>query len=68
MVTEDVKNEGINFERLNRNRTGEIWVSGNGGLQTFQDQVMEFAKGVGTTERPIAIQMISWFLPAITVA
>ena len=47
-VEEAVKNAGINFESLNRNRIGVIWGSGNGGIQTFQEQVMEFAKGDGT--------------------
>lgn len=47
-VEEAVKNAAINFESLNRNRIGVIWGSGNGGIQTFQDQVMEFAKGDGT--------------------
>lgn len=39
---------GIDFEKLNCNRIGVIWGSGNGGIQTFQEQVMEFAKGDGT--------------------
>jgi 3-oxoacyl-[acyl-carrier-protein] synthase II len=32
----------IDFEKLNRNKIGVIWGSGNGGIQTFQDQVEEF--------------------------
>ncbi len=47
-VAEAVKHAGINFETLNRNRIGVIWGSGNGGINTFQQQVMEFAKGDGT--------------------
>lgn len=47
-VEEAVKNAAIDFKTLNRNRIGVIWGSGNGGIQTFQDQVMEFAKGDGT--------------------
>ena len=42
---EAIINAGIDFERLNRNRIGVIWGSGNGGIQTFQDQVEEFVKG-----------------------
>ncbi len=38
-------NANINFEHLNRNKIGVIWGSGNGGIQTFQDQVEEFVKG-----------------------
>jgi len=41
---EAIKNAGINFENLNRNKIGVIWGSGNGGIQTFQDQVEEFVK------------------------
>lgn len=47
-VEEAIKEAGIDFSVLNRNRIGVIWGSGNGGIQTFQEQVMEFAKGDGT--------------------
>ena len=47
-VEEAVKNANINFENLNKNRVGFIWGSGNGGIGTFQEQVMEYAKGDGT--------------------
>lgn len=43
-----VKNAAIDFDQLNRNRIGVIWGSGNGGIQTFQEQVTEFVKGDGT--------------------
>ena len=44
---EAIKNAGVNFDILNKNKIGVIWGSGNGGLQTFQDQLIEFAKGNG---------------------
>ena len=44
---EAIKNAGINFDTLNKNKIGVIWGSGNGGIQTFQDQLIEFAKGSG---------------------
>lgn len=47
-VEEAIQHSHINFENLNRNRIGVIWGSGNGGIGTFQQQVMEFAKGDGT--------------------
>ncbi|RYD95678.1 MAG: beta-ketoacyl-[acyl-carrier-protein] synthase II, partial [Sphingobacteriales bacterium] len=47
-VDEAVKTGGIDFESLNRNRIGVIWGSGNGGIGTFQQQVLEFAQGDGT--------------------
>jgi len=42
---EAIKNAGIDFEKLNRNKIGVIWGSGNGGIKTFQDQVEEFVNG-----------------------
>lgn len=47
-VEEAVKNANINFDRLNKNKIGVIWGSGNGGISTFQQQVTEFAQGDGT--------------------
>ncbi len=47
-VAEAVKNAEIDFEKLNRNRIGVIWGSGNGGMGTFEQQVTEFALGDGT--------------------
>ena len=37
-----IKNAGIDFSTLNKNKIGVIWASGNGGILTFQDQVEEF--------------------------
>ena len=47
-VDEAVKNAGIDFEKLNTNRIGVIWGSGNGGINTFEEQVTEFVQGDGT--------------------
>ena len=38
-----IKNAGLDFSTLNKNKIGVIWGSGNGGIQTFQEQVEEFA-------------------------
>ncbi|CAD5283553.1 MULTISPECIES: beta-ketoacyl-ACP synthase II [unclassified Imperialibacter] len=38
----------LNFEGLNRDKVGVIWASGNGGLLTLQENIMEFALGDGT--------------------
>lgn len=43
-VDEAIKHAGIDFERLNRNRIGVIWGSGNGGIQTFHNEVVEYTK------------------------
>lgn len=42
---EAIMNANINFEQVNKDKIGVIWGSGNGGIQTFQDQVEEFVKG-----------------------
>lgn len=45
---EAITQAGIDFEQLNRNRIGVIWGSGNGGIETLQDELLEFANGDGT--------------------
>lgn len=42
---EAIKHADIDFEKLNKNRIGVTWGSGNGGIITFQDQLEEFVKG-----------------------
>ena len=42
---ESIKSARIDFEKLNRNKIGVIWGSGNGGILTFQNQVEEFVNG-----------------------
>src|SRR5690554_7031647 len=41
-VDEAVKQVAIDFESLDLDRVGVIWGSGNGGIQTFEDQLKEF--------------------------
>lgn len=60
-VDEAVKNANIDFESLNRDRIGVIWGSGNGGIQTFQDSMMEFCDGDGTP------RFSPFFIPRILV-
>ena len=45
---EAITNSGLNMEKINHDRAGVIWGSGIGGLQTFQDEVSNFATGDGT--------------------
>jgi 3-oxoacyl-[acyl-carrier-protein] synthase II len=45
---EAVKDAGISKENVNPDRVGVIFASGIGGITTFQDDVMEFARGDGT--------------------
>src|SRR5690606_14349113 len=60
-VDQAVKDAGANFEELNVNRIGVIWGSGNGGIQTFQDQMKEYCDGDGTP------RFIPFFIPRILV-
>ncbi len=43
-----VQNAGISKDNVNPDRVGVIFASGIGGLITFQDEVMNFARGDGT--------------------
>ncbi|PRD46681.1 beta-ketoacyl-ACP synthase II [Sphingobacterium haloxyli] len=45
---EAVKDAGLEFDNLDRNRIGVIWGSGIGGLTTFTEEVANFSKGDGT--------------------
>ncbi len=45
---EAVKDAGLDFSKLDTSRIGVIWGSGIGGLKTFLDEVMAFAKGDGS--------------------
>ena len=45
---EAVKDAGISKETVNPDRVGVIFSSGIGGLVTFQEEVINFAKGDGT--------------------
>ena len=45
---EAIKNAGISKETIDPDRAGVIFSSGIGGLITFQEEVMNYAKGDGT--------------------
>ncbi|RYD96200.1 MAG: beta-ketoacyl-[acyl-carrier-protein] synthase II, partial [Sphingobacteriales bacterium] len=48
VATEEAVNDaGFDFETLDKDRVGVIWGSGIGGLETFQQEVMEFSAGNG---------------------
>lgn len=60
-VEEAVKRAQIDFDDLNKNRIGVIWGSGNGGIQTFQNQMMEYCHGDGVP------RFTPFFIPRILV-
>ena len=42
-VEEAIKNSGLLLEKVNKDRIGVIWGAGIGGLETFQNEVLNFA-------------------------
>ena len=60
-VEEAIKHGNIDFDKLNKDRIGVIWGSGNGGIQTFQDQTKEYCDGDGTP------RFTPYFIPRILV-
>ena len=45
---EAIEDSQANFDQLNVNRIGVIWASGNGGIGTFEDEVLKYGNGDGT--------------------
>lgn len=48
VATQAVTDAGLSSENVNVDRAGVVWGSGIGGIQTFQEECMAFAKGDGT--------------------
>lgn len=46
-VYEAVVHAEINFDKLNKDRIGVIWASGDGGVSTFEEQLSEYKLGNG---------------------
>jgi len=69
LVTTDeaVTDAGLDFEKEDRDRVGVIWGAGIGGLETFQNEVLNFAKGDGSPRfNPFFIpKMISDIAPGL---
>ncbi|MCH2223310.1 MAG: beta-ketoacyl-ACP synthase II [Crocinitomicaceae bacterium] len=60
-VDQALTNGDIDLESLNKDRIGVIWGSGNGGIQTFKDQMEEYCAGDGTP------RFTPFFIPRILV-
>src|SRR6187402_952459 len=58
---EAIKDSGLELDKIDKTRVGVIWGSGNGGFQTFQNEIMEYAKGDGTP------RMNPYFIPKVLV-
>lgn len=58
---EAIRDSGLDLEKINKERVGVIWGSGNGGFSTFQQEIIEFAKGDGTP------RINPYFIPKVIV-
>ncbi len=48
VVKEAILDSAMDLEKVNKDRVGVIWGSGIGGLHTFQEECVAYAKGDGT--------------------
>ncbi len=60
-TAEALKDSGLNLDTIDKTRVGVIWGSGNGGFQTFQQEIMAFALGDGTP------RINPFFIPKVIV-
>jgi 3-oxoacyl-[acyl-carrier-protein] synthase II len=58
---EAIRDSGLDLDKIDKTRVGVIWGSGNGGFSTFQQEIMEFAKGDGTP------RINPYFIPKVIV-
>lgn len=58
---EALRDSGLNLDLVDKTRVGVIWGSGNGGFYTFQQEIMEYAKGDGTP------RINPFFIPKVIV-
>jgi 3-oxoacyl-[acyl-carrier-protein] synthase II len=45
---EAIDDSGLDFDKEDKDRVGVIWGAGIGGLETFQNEVLEYARGDGS--------------------
>ncbi len=60
-TAEALKDSGLDLGNIDKTRVGVIWGSGNGGFQTFQQEIMAFALGDGTP------RINPFFIPKVIV-
>lgn len=60
-TAEAIQDSALNLETIDKTRVGVIWGSGNGGFQTFQNEIIDFAKGDGTP------RINPYFIPKVIV-
>ena len=64
---EAIEDSKLNLEKIDKDRVGVIWGAGIGGLETFQNEILNFASGDGTPRfNPFFIpKMISDIAPGL---
>jgi 3-oxoacyl-[acyl-carrier-protein] synthase II len=60
-TAEALKDSGLVLDKIDKTRVGVIWGSGNGGFYTFQQEIMDFARGDGTP------RINPYFIPKVIV-
>lgn len=60
-TAEALKDSGLDLNTIDKTRVGVIWGSGNGGFSTFQQEIMDFARGDGTP------RINPYFIPKVIV-
>jgi 3-oxoacyl-[acyl-carrier-protein] synthase II len=58
---EALKDSGLDLGEIDKTRVGVIWGSGNGGFYTFQQEIMDYARGDGTP------RINPFFIPKVIV-
>lgn len=67
MVAADqaIKDSGLDFSKMDPFDTGVIWGSGQGGMQTFEEQVKEYALGEPTATGARQPRFSPFFVPKL---
>ena len=60
-TAEALKDSGLDLDKIDKTRVGVIWGSGNSGFSTFQQEIMDFARGDGTP------RINPYFIPKVIV-
>ncbi|HEX6226719.1 MAG TPA: beta-ketoacyl-ACP synthase II [Chryseolinea sp.] len=60
-TAEALKDSGLELDKVDKTRVGVIWGSGNGGFYTFQQEIMDYARGDGTP------RINPYFIPKVIV-
>ncbi|HNP19537.1 MAG TPA: beta-ketoacyl-ACP synthase II [Fulvivirga sp.] len=66
---EAIKDAGLYEAKIDKNKTGVIWASGNGGITTFETEMLEFSKSeIGPRFSPFFIPKILSDTPSGAIA